>query len=87
MHSADVPYSDLLPSMFTMDAGSFLLQLASEPDKDSVDRLIGWYSRDDAWAIAPRGFAARPGAASPKGTGRRLSGPSLLAIAGGSPRS
>lgn len=55
MHSADVPYSDLLPSMFTMDAGSFLLQLASEADKDSVDRLIGRYSRDDAWAIAPAG--------------------------------
>src|SRR6266704_3302759 len=34
VHSADVPYSDLLPSMFKMNAGYFLIQMASERDKD-----------------------------------------------------
>src|ERR1700728_3458122 len=29
VHSADVPYSDLLPSMFGINAGYFLIQLAS----------------------------------------------------------
>ena len=36
VHSADVPYSDLLPSMFKINAGYFLIQLASERDKDPV---------------------------------------------------
>jgi methionine synthase II (cobalamin-independent) len=48
VHSADVPYSDLLPSMFKMNAGYFLIQLASERDKDPVYKLIGEHSRDDA---------------------------------------
>jgi methionine synthase II (cobalamin-independent) len=48
VHSADVPYSDLLPSMFKMNAGYFLMQLASERDKDAVYKLIGEHSREDA---------------------------------------
>jgi methionine synthase II (cobalamin-independent) len=51
VHSADVPYSDLLPSMFKMNAGYFLMQLASERDKDAVYRLIGQHSRDDAKGV------------------------------------
>lgn len=47
VHSADVPYSDLLPSMFSLDAGYFLMQLASERDRDPVYRLVGEHSRDD----------------------------------------
>jgi methionine synthase II (cobalamin-independent) len=47
VHSADVPYSDLLPSLFQMNAGYFLIQFASERDKDPVLRLIGENSRDD----------------------------------------
>ncbi len=35
-HSADVPYAKLLPSMFKMNAGYFLMQLASEQDKAST---------------------------------------------------
>jgi methionine synthase II (cobalamin-independent) len=46
VHSADVPYSDLLPSLFQMNAGYFLIQFASERDKDPVLRLIGENSRD-----------------------------------------
>ncbi len=52
VHSADVPYSDLLPSMFKMNAGYFLMQLASERDKDAVYKLIGEHSREDANGVA-----------------------------------
>jgi methionine synthase II (cobalamin-independent) len=48
VHSADVPYSDLLPELFKMNAGYFLIQFASERDKDPVLELIGTHSRDDA---------------------------------------
>ena len=48
VHSADVPYNDLLPSMFRINAGYFLIQLASERDKDPVYESIGKNSRDDA---------------------------------------
>jgi len=47
-HSADVDYAELLPSMFKMNAGYFLMQLSSEPDKERVYKLIGQYSREDA---------------------------------------
>jgi methionine synthase II (cobalamin-independent) len=48
VHSADVPYSDLLPSMFGLNAGYFLMQLASERDKDPVYKMVGEHSREDA---------------------------------------
>ena len=48
VHSADVDYNDLLPSMFGMNAGYFLIQLASERDRDRVYGLIGQYLREDA---------------------------------------
>jgi methionine synthase II (cobalamin-independent) len=48
VHSADVDYHDLLPSMFQMNAGYFLIQLASERDRDRVYGLIGEYLREDA---------------------------------------
>jgi methionine synthase II (cobalamin-independent) len=48
VHSADVPYSDLLPPMFGINAGYFLIQLASERDKDAVYQLIGENLRSDA---------------------------------------
>jgi methionine synthase II (cobalamin-independent) len=47
-HSADVDYADLLPSMFKMNAGYFLMQLSSEKDKERVYKLVGQYSREDA---------------------------------------
>ena len=50
-HSADVDYALLLPSMFKMNAGYFLMQLASEPDKERVYRLIGEHSREDAGGV------------------------------------
>jgi methionine synthase II (cobalamin-independent) len=47
-HSADVDYADMLPSMFKMNAGYFLIQLASEPDKERIYKLLGEHSRSDA---------------------------------------
>ncbi|MFN0303566.1 MAG: 5-methyltetrahydropteroyltriglutamate--homocysteine methyltransferase [Burkholderiales bacterium] len=51
VHSADVPYNDLLPSMFQINAGYFLIQLASERDRESVYKSIGQHSREDANGI------------------------------------
>ncbi len=47
-HSSDVDYAELLPAMFAMNAGYFLIQLASEPDRERVYRLLGEHSRADA---------------------------------------
>jgi methionine synthase II (cobalamin-independent) len=52
VHSADVPYSDLLPHMFGINAGYFLIQLASERDKDPVYKSIGENRRDDANGVS-----------------------------------
>jgi methionine synthase II (cobalamin-independent) len=56
VHSADVPYSDLLPSMFGINAGYFLIQLASERDKDPVYRMIGESLRDDANGVTQMAY-------------------------------
>jgi methionine synthase II (cobalamin-independent) len=56
VHSADVPYNNLLPSMFQMNAGYFLIQLASERDKDPVYRSIGEHLRDDAEGVAQMAY-------------------------------
>ena len=56
VHSADVPYSDLLPSMFGINAGYFLIQLASERDKDPVYQLIGENLRDDANGVTQMAY-------------------------------
>jgi methionine synthase II (cobalamin-independent) len=52
VHSADVPYNNLLPEMFKINAGYFLIQLASERDRDPVYEAIGKYSREDAKGVA-----------------------------------
>ncbi len=52
VHSLDVDYAELLPSMFKMNAGYFLMQLASEKDKERVYKLVGEHSRDDANGVA-----------------------------------
>ena len=48
VHSADVPYNDLLPSMFKINAGYFLIQLASERDREKVYKDIASSIRSDA---------------------------------------
>ena len=47
VHSADVPYNNLLPEMFKINAGYFLIQLASERDRDAVYESVGQHSRED----------------------------------------
>ena len=48
MHSKEVPYEQLLSKMFQLNVGYFLIQCASEQDRESVYRMVGEYSRDDA---------------------------------------
>lgn len=48
VHSKEVPYELLLEHMFEMNAGYFLIQCASEPDREAVYRLCGRYRREDA---------------------------------------
>jgi methionine synthase II (cobalamin-independent) len=48
VHSKDVPYEKLLDHMFELNAGYFLIQCASEEDKEKVYRLCGENSREDA---------------------------------------
>jgi methionine synthase II (cobalamin-independent) len=52
VHSKEVPYEKLLSHMFDINAGYFLIQCASEEDKEEVYRLCGQYSRDDAGGVA-----------------------------------
>lgn len=40
-HSADVDYAELIPELFQIEAGYFLVQAASEREPDRVARLIG----------------------------------------------
>ena len=56
VHSADVDYHDLLPSMFGLNAGYFLIQLASERDKDRVYRIIGDELRGDADGVTQMAY-------------------------------
>jgi methionine synthase II (cobalamin-independent) len=51
-----VDYADLLPSMFKMNAGYFLIQLASESNKERVYKLIGEHSRQDANGVPQVAF-------------------------------
>jgi 5-methyltetrahydropteroyltriglutamate--homocysteine methyltransferase len=46
-HSADVDYTELLPSLFELKAGRFYLQLASEPDRRRVLAAIAANARED----------------------------------------
>jgi methionine synthase II (cobalamin-independent) len=55
-HSADVDYADLLPSLFRINAGYFLIQLASEPDKERIYKLIGKNIRKDANGVKQVAF-------------------------------
>jgi 5-methyltetrahydropteroyltriglutamate--homocysteine methyltransferase len=45
-HSAEVDYAELLPSLFNLKATSFYLQLASEPERKRVLKMIRQYAND-----------------------------------------
>src|SRR5262245_53479788 len=51
VHSKEVPYEKLLSKMFNLNAGYFLIQCASESNREKVYELCGKYSRDDANGI------------------------------------
>jgi 5-methyltetrahydropteroyltriglutamate--homocysteine methyltransferase len=44
-HSADVDCTALLPGLFSLNAGNFYIQLASEPDRPRVLRGINEHAR------------------------------------------
>jgi 5-methyltetrahydropteroyltriglutamate--homocysteine methyltransferase len=44
-HSADVPYADLLPSLFELDVHNFYIALAGEADRPHVLRTIKQHMR------------------------------------------
>ncbi|HEY2576146.1 MAG TPA: cobalamin-independent methionine synthase II family protein [Streptosporangiaceae bacterium] len=46
-HSADVDYAGLLPALFSLTAGNFYLQLASEPDPSRVLGIIAEAARPE----------------------------------------
>lgn len=46
-HSADADYAELLPALFRLEVGSFYLQLASEPDRARVLRLVKEHARPE----------------------------------------
>jgi 5-methyltetrahydropteroyltriglutamate--homocysteine methyltransferase len=46
-HSLDIDYAELLPDLFTLNAGRFYIQLASETDRPRVLSIIRDHSRDD----------------------------------------
>jgi methionine synthase II (cobalamin-independent) len=52
VHSKEVPYEKLLTKMFQLNAGYFLIQCASEDDKEKVYKLCGENSRADANGVA-----------------------------------
>jgi methionine synthase II (cobalamin-independent) len=52
VHSKEVPYERLLTKMFQLNAGYFLIQCASEDDKEKVYKLCGENSRADANGVA-----------------------------------
>jgi methionine synthase II (cobalamin-independent) len=56
VHSYDVDYHELLPSMFQINAGYFLIQLASEKDKEKVYKEIGENIRKDADGVKQVAF-------------------------------
>ena len=50
-HSADIDYADFLPDLFEMHVGNFYLQLASEPDRVRVLKIIKQYLKADQKAF------------------------------------
>ncbi len=56
VHSADVPYNDLLPSMFRINAGYFLIQFKSERNQEQVYQDIAASLREDADGVTQMAY-------------------------------
>ena len=67
-HSADVDYAELIPELFQIEAGYFLVQAASERDPDRVARLVGAQLRGlrEAGRPTPRVLLGVTNPTSPK---------------------
>lgn len=67
-HSADVDYASLIPDLFQIEAGYFLMQAASEKDPDRVARLAGEQlkRRVDSVGITPKVLLGVTNPTSPK---------------------
>jgi 5-methyltetrahydropteroyltriglutamate--homocysteine methyltransferase len=50
-HSADIDYADFLPQLFELNVGSFYMQLASEPDRVKVLKVIKQYLKPNQTAF------------------------------------
>jgi 5-methyltetrahydropteroyltriglutamate--homocysteine methyltransferase len=50
-HSADIDYADFLPLLFNLKVGNFYLQLASEPDRVKVLKIIKQYLKSNQTAF------------------------------------
>ena len=66
MHSAEVPYASLLPSLFQINAGYFLIQLASEKDRPRIYKQIGETIRKDANGVKQVAFVGVVNPLDPK---------------------
>ena len=47
VYSAEIDYAELLPSLFRLRAGIFYLQLASEPDRKRVLKMVREHSKPE----------------------------------------
>ena len=61
-----MPYNNLLGSMFDINAGYFLIQLASERDKDPVFESIGKHLRTDADGVTQMAYIGSTVTQSPR---------------------
>ena len=79
VHSKEVPYEKLLSKMFQLNAGYFLIQCASEDDKENVYKLCGAVQprrrrRRAAGLLHRRHQPARPRGREPRAGARRAGG-------------
>jgi methionine synthase II (cobalamin-independent) len=56
VHSADVPYEELLKQLFKLNAGYFQMQMASERDREAAYKLVGKYLRENANGVAQMAY-------------------------------
>jgi methionine synthase II (cobalamin-independent) len=56
VHSADVPYEELLKQLFKLNAGYFQLQMASERDREAAYKLVGKHLREDANGLSQMAY-------------------------------
>jgi methionine synthase II (cobalamin-independent) len=66
VHSADVDYNDLLPSMLALNAGYFLMQMKSERDKDRVYQIIADNLREEANGIQQKAYVGVTNPGNPR---------------------